>query len=152
MAEDRQFLRARDYAYRLLSYRQRSTKEIDERLEKKGFGPQVIKQTIQYLSKLNYLNDENFARFWIQAKIEAQPVGYSLLRYQLRQKGIASGVLEKALKDVASDYNEIEAARKLARSRGARYKSLEPLKLKRRLYAYLRRRGFSQEAILEAIK
>ncbi len=152
MQEDKEFIRAKGYAYRLLSYRQRSAKEINERLKKRGFSAQIIKKTVGYLSGLNYLNDENFARVWIQSKLQSSPVGWPLLRYQLRQKGIAEQITEKALSETAGQYDEYEAVRRLAASRRKRYKGLEPMKIKRRLYGYLRRRGFSQEAILEAIK
>ncbi len=73
MEANKEFLKAKDYAYKLLSYRQRSTKEIKERLEKKGFPLRVIKKAIKYLSEIDYLNDESFAKFWIRAKTKANP-------------------------------------------------------------------------------
>lgn len=151
-SENKEFLRAKDYAYRLLSYRQRSTGEITQRLKVKGFASKVIRKTVKYLSELDYLNDENFARAWIRTKMRLKPSGWPLLRYQLRQKGVADEITEKVISDFAGRYDEIDVARKLAASRRPRYKGLEPLKLKRRLYDYLRRRGFSQEAILQAIE
>ena len=151
MGEDKEFLKAKNCAYKLLSYRPRSTKEITQRLKDKGFTPKAICKTIEYLSELNYLNDENFAKFWIQSKIRLKPVGFSLLRYQLRQKGVAEEILEKVLSNLTRQYNEYEAAKKLATSQVNRYRGLAPLVLKRRLYDYLCRRGFSQEAISQAI-
>ena len=152
MKENKEYLKAKDYAYRLLSYRQRSTKEITDRLQKKGFAPTTINRTIEYLSQQNYLDDEKFARSWIQTKMQSSPAGWSLLRYQLRQKGISTQVLEKVIGDFSSRYDEVNTAKKLATSRRRYYRGIEPLKLKKRLYDYLRRRGFSQEAILQAIK
>ncbi len=151
MAQDKEFLRAKSYAYRLLSYHQRSVKEIRDRLKKKDFSAKTIQKTVEYLSGLNYLNDENFARFWIQAKLRLSPVGWPLLREQLRQKGITEQIAEKALSETAGQYDEYEAARRLAASRRKHCKGMEPMKLKRRLYGYLRRRGFSREAILQAL-
>jgi len=152
MGETKAFIKAKDCAYRLLSYRPRSVKEISERLKKKGFTPGVIKKTIKYLSEINYLNDEDFAKFWIQAKTQSQPLGLSLLRYQLRQKGVDSETIEKAFADCAGRYDECKAASKLALSRRKCYRGMDAQKVKRRLYQYLRRRGFPQEAIWEAIR
>ena len=152
MDEDKDYLRAKDYAYKLLSYRQRSSREMAQRLRKKGVSAQAIRKTIEYLSELDYLNDENFAKFWVQSKIQAKPLGWSLLRYQLRQKGVAEEILERVFSEYALQYDEYEAARKLVSLRRSRHKHLNPLKLKRRLSDYLRRRGFSPETILEAIK
>ena len=151
MDEDKEFLKARDYAYRLLSYRQRSVKEITERLKKRNFEPGVIRKTLKYLSELKFLNDEQFARFWIRSKLQSRPCGWALLRYQLGQKGIAQEVLDKVKSEYAGEYDEYKVARRLADLRRSRYKSMEPLKFKRRLYSYLRRRGFSQEAVSQAL-
>lgn len=150
--EDKEFLKAKDYAYRLLSYRQRSNNEMTQRLKKKGFTANTIKKTVEYLNALNYLNDENFARFWIQSKIESKPVGWSLLCYQLRQKGVAEEISDRVLNEYAGQYDEREAAGKLASLRRRHYKNLKPTKFKRRLYDYLRRRGFSLETIIQAIE
>jgi regulatory protein len=154
MDEDRELLKAKDYAYRLLSYRQRSTQELRERLNKKGFTAQTVKKTVEYLSRLKFLNDENFARFWVQTRIQSSPLGWSLLRYQLRQKGITEELIEKVFGDYRAEYDEVEAAKRLASLRRRRYKDkdLKPLKLKKRLYDYLCRRGFSREAIMQAIE
>ena len=149
--EDSQFLKARDYSYRLLSYRQRSVKEITERLKKRNFAAGVIRKTLKYLSELKFLNDEQFARFWIRSKLQSRPCGWALLCYQLKQKGIAGELLDKVKSEYAGEYDEYEAARRIADLRRSRYKGREPLKLKRRLYTYLRRRGFSQEAVLRAL-
>ena len=152
MGETKAFIKAKDCAYRLLSYRPRSVKEISERLKKKGFTSGIIKKTVEYLSEINYLNDEDFALAWVRTRLQLRPVGLALLRYQLRQKGVASETIEKAFADCASQYDECEAASELALSRRKCYRGLNAQKVKRRLYQYLRRRGFTQEAILEAIR
>lgn len=150
--EDKQFLKARDCAYRFLSYRQRTRQEIEQRLKKKKFTPRVINKTVAYLSEINYINDEDFAKFWIRSKIESNPCGWSFLRYQLRQKGITEQIIARVISDFSAQYDEVDVAKRLLSSRRSRYKCLEPLKLKKRLYDYLRRRGFSHEAILQAIE
>lgn len=153
MNQDKAFIKAKDCAYRLLSYRPRSVKEISERLKKKGFTSSTIKKTIKYLSEINYLNDEDFAKTWVRTRLQLKPVGLALLRYQLRQKGVASETIEKAFAECASQYDECEAAGELALSRRRRYRGLRcRQKVKRRLYQYLHRRGFAQDAILEAIR
>ena len=151
MGEAKVFIKAKDCAYRLLSYRPRSVKEMSERLKKKGFTPGIIKKTVKYLSEINYLNDEDFAKTWVRTRLQLRPVGLALLRYQLRQKGVSSQTIEKAFADCASQYDECKAASELALSRRKCYRGLDVQRVKRRLYQYLRRRGFTQEAILEAI-
>lgn len=152
MDQEQQLLKARDCAFRLLKFRQRSTQEIRQRLEKSGFGVKIINQTVAYLKQLNYLNDEDFARFWLRSRMESHPAGWPLLCYQLRQKGIAEEVVEKVSLELGGQYDQDQAAKQLVALLGRRYQRLNPLKRKKRLYDYLRRRGFSQEITLQAIE
>ncbi|MBN2097388.1 MAG: regulatory protein RecX [Candidatus Omnitrophica bacterium] len=147
----KELLKAKDCAYRLLAYRPRSTQELTERLEKKGFESAIIKETIASLSALDYLNDEKFARSWVKTKMQLSPVGAGLLRFQLRQKGLANEIINLVLGEYHKQYDEIETAIQLVNSRKKQYKKLKPQARKRRLYGYLKRRGFSQEAIIKAI-
>jgi regulatory protein len=152
MQENKEFIKARDSAFRLLSYRQRSIQEVNQRLKQKGLSAGIIKKTVRYLSELGYLNDEEFAASWIRTKMQLRPAGIYLWRTQLRQKGIAEGIIDKTINNEAAQYDEYAAAKRLAGSRRNRYKALAPQKAKKRLYDYLRRRGFSQDVVFQAIK
>ncbi|NQU73859.1 MAG: regulatory protein RecX, partial [Candidatus Omnitrophica bacterium] len=66
MDQEKTLVRAKNCAYRLLSYRSRSIKEINDRLKKKGFSPAIIKKTVTHLKQINYLNDEEFAKSWVR--------------------------------------------------------------------------------------
>jgi len=152
MDQEKSLVRAKDCAYRLLSYRPRSIKEINDRLKKKGFSPTIIKKTIDSLKKINYLNDEEFAKSWVRSRLQLRPSGLSLLRYELRQKGIAEDTADEVINLAADEYDESEAAKEVASARCKAYRHLEPQKRRLRLYGYLRRRGFSQDAIMKAMK
>ena len=151
MPEDKQFIKAKDCAYRLLSYRQRSIAEVVQRLKRKGFALSIIQRTVEHLQELKLLNDQEFARFWIRSKTAADPVGWSLLRYQLKQKGVATEIIQQAALDFQAEHDEFDLARRLVASRRKRYLKLNPQKRKKRLYDYLRRRGFNQAAIYQAL-
>ena len=152
MSNNPQLIKARDYAYRLLSYRPRSRQEIYQRLKQKKFSHPVITQTLTYLARLNYINDLEFARIWIRSKLNSSPCGRSLLRYSLRQKGVDENTADQALNELAGQYNQRALAAQLAQARCRQHRRLNPLQLKKRLYDYLRRRGFTQEIILEILK
>ncbi|MEK7712781.1 MAG: RecX family transcriptional regulator, partial [Nitrospirota bacterium] len=49
------------YAYRLLSYRDRSEKELTNKLKWKGFSEEIIQQTINHLSEKGFINDTALA-------------------------------------------------------------------------------------------
>lgn len=141
------FEKARDYAYRLLSYRPRSKKEIIERLTRRRFSQETISSVVDYLSQLNYINDSEFARVWVESRILVKPMGISLLRQELRSKGISNDIVEEVIATLNRDYNEYEAAKKLFLNRWPKYSRLDRTTSRRRIYAYLKRRGFNSEVI-----
>lgn len=151
MSEEKKVSKAKEYALRLLGYRQRSISELKMRLEKKGFSSALIKKTIAYLREIDLLNDETFTRMWIRERMRTRPEGITLLRHQLKDKGISEVIIEKAIAECTRDYDERKVAKDLVASRRKRYKNVEPLKVKKRLYDYLRRRGFSYDTIIDAI-
>ena len=73
--------RAKDYSFKLLSYRPRSIKEIEDRLKKKDYSAKVILEVIKSLKRLKFLNDKEFARMWVKSRIKTKPMG----RYRLYQ-------------------------------------------------------------------
>jgi regulatory protein len=146
------FGRARDYAYRLLSYRRRSRREITDRLTAKGFSRETVEAVVDYLLKLNYINDSEFARTWIESRISAKPVGIFLLKEELKKKGINGGIIEEAIERGTGDYDEYKAAKDLFLSRWPGYSRIDKITARRRIYAYLRRRGFSSEVITKLMQ
>lgn len=71
-----------------------------------------------------------------------------MLRYELRQKGIPSRIIEEALET----YDEAAAVEKAAQGQARRLKRLPPDKFRQRLFERLARRGFSYDLIRETIE
>lgn len=141
------FDRARNYAYRLLTYRPRSQREIVDKLTRRGFDGETTNAVVNYLKQLNYINDFEFARTWVERRISAKPMGLSLLRQELRSKGIRNEIIEEVIDIVNKDYDEYRLAKDLFSSRWQKYSHLDRVTSQRRIYAYLKRRGFSSEVI-----
>lgn len=64
--EDNSREKAEQKAFRLLSIRGRSIKELRSRLKEKGFEEPVAEEVIARLIELKYLDDESFASQWAQ--------------------------------------------------------------------------------------
>lgn len=141
------FPKARDYVYRLLSYRPRSQKEILERLKIRGFDQKTSTAVVDYLKQLNYINDSEFAREWVESKISTKPMGIFLLRQELRNKGISNEIIDAVIDKISSSYDEYRVAKDLFLNRWQKYSHLDRVTSRRRIYAYLRRRGFPSEII-----
>ncbi len=141
------FDKARNYAYRLLSYRPRSKKEIIGRLAKRRFSRETITAVVNYLSELNYINDSEFACAWVRNRVSTKPMGIFLLKQELKEKGISNEVIEGAIEAVGKGYDEYRIAKGLFLSRSRIYSHLDRTTSRRRIYGYLKRRGFSSEVI-----
>jgi regulatory protein len=135
--------KAVQYAYKLLGYRERSVKEIEKRLRLRGFSATSIKEVIEHLQNLGYLNDSSFAKS-LRKKAEDIKLlgGFGAKRY-LRQMGISREIADDAL----NGYDELTSARKLLQKKIMSLKNLPEPVQKKRLFGYLRRRGFAAETI-----
>src|SRR3989338_3922707 len=142
----------RNYVFRLLSARQRSEKELRQRLSFKGFDPEITEELTDYFKKLNLINDREFARAWIETRLN-KPLGFKAIIKELRQKGISEEIIAELIGQKKASFDEITAVRELAERRWARLKSSNKPKekLKSQLYAYLIRRGFPNEIVCDTV-
>jgi regulatory protein len=143
---------AKSQAFKHLSYRDRSKKEVAQYLEKKGHTPSVIQTTLQELEKLNYINDQRFAMEWGRWRVEVKKFGKKRLQHELSAKGVSSSIIETSLTALYDSHLEQDLALACANKKLASLHGLEPEKKTRRLAQYLQRRGFSADIIYETLK
>lgn len=142
--------KAKEYAFLLLKFRPRSEKEIYERLKRKKFSETVIKETISFLRQRSFIDDDYFARAWIESRLK-RSLGLRRIRQELKLKGIAKELIDNHAEELKKDYPERDIVLKLAVERFGRLKALQPQKAKRRIYSYLLRRGFSPDIITDIV-
>jgi regulatory protein len=142
--------KARDYAFLLLKFRLRSEEEIYQRLKKKKFDEEVIKQTLSFLNDKGFIDDNLFAKAWIESRIK-KPLGLRRIRQELNLKGIDKEIIDREFREIKKNYSEGDLVKKIAQERLKKLKGIEPLSARRRVYAYLLRRGFSPEIIIDAL-
>jgi regulatory protein len=131
--------RAYERALNYLSYRPRSRGEVRRNLRRKDVEDRVIDVVIGRLTRAGLLDDREFARYWVDNRARFNPRGLRGLRYELRRKGVAHDIIDDAL--AAFD---VQAAARKAVNAGARRLSREaPPDFRRKLKAYMARRGFS---------
>jgi len=135
--------KAYERAIRFLGYRARSQAEVTRYLQDKGFPTVVIEDTVQRLVEQQYVDDEAFARFWLENRAQFRPRGRQALRYELRQKGIADEIIGTALSDV----DEAALAWQAVASKLPRWRVLDEQTLKKKVMGFLSRRGFDYETI-----
>jgi len=144
--------RLKEKAYRYLAGRAHSEKELRDKLLRKGFEETHIDGVIADLKDVGYLDDANFARAFAQSRLSNKPMGAFLLRRELHAKGVAKPLIDKAIEEAYAGVDEEELAADLVQCRAARYRDLEENKKKKRLYDFLRRRGFKWDVVRRVIE
>lgn len=139
--------KAKDDAFNLLSYRERSETEIKSRLSKKGYDADIIEEVVSRLKELDYLNDERFAKKWINYRINNNPRGINLIRQELRKKGINNDIIERVLPKLLPLELQMEIGLKLAHKWLAVHSDNSKLKLMQ----YLQNKGFGVDEIYSII-
>lgn len=142
--------RAKNYSFLLLKFRLRSEKEIYERLKRKKFNPEIIKKTISLLKENGVIDDNYFAKVWIESRIK-KPLGIRRLKEELRLKGIDKEIIDTQLNEIKRSYTEEEIIKRIAEARFSKLKNIDSQKAKRRVFSYLVRRGFSPEIAMDVI-
>ncbi len=135
-------------ALHFLSYRPRSSAEVRQNLLKRGISESLIGETVSHLQRAGLVNDEAFARAWVENRNTFRPSGIPALRMELRRKGLSNEIIQSVL-DTQVDEQTLafEAARKYAR----RLAGLEWLEFRQKLGGFLTRRGFSYTTIAPVV-
>lgn len=144
---DKLLKRAKNSAYRYLTIRPRSRREVEQKLLDREFPPDIISPVIDHLVKLGYLNDEQFARQWAASRVRSRGFGRRRLEQELRIKGVSRDIISESLRDLFVEAPEAEVARKEADKKLRTLARFEPEVRRRRLAGFLERKGFSSEII-----
>lgn len=133
----------------LLSYRPRSENEMRNKLIEKGIDEKVAEAVIERLKENRYLGDDQFAREWVENRSTFRPRSRKMLYYELRQKGVAEDHIQDALESVE---DETELAYQAGVKYARRLMGLDWETFRKRLAAFLGRRGFSYGTIAPTLR
>ncbi|MDQ3249111.1 MAG: RecX family transcriptional regulator, partial [Chloroflexota bacterium] len=140
--------RAYNRALFYLGFRPRSRTEIEKYLTEKAYPAHVIEAVVQRLIEQKYLDDETFARLWVEGRERSRPSSARALRYELRQKGVDRTVIEEVLDDVDDE----AAAWAALEPKLARWQALEQADFVKKATGFLARRGFGYDITRRACK
>ncbi|HUP55448.1 MAG TPA: regulatory protein RecX, partial [Methylomirabilota bacterium] len=148
-------------AARFLEARSRSVHEVRRRLGGAGYRAELVDGAIARMTELGMLDDEVFARAWVESRDRARPRGERAIREELRLKGIDRETVDIVLgerrdraADAASDddgdlappsADRTAAERLLTKNARALARVADPRQRRQRAYALLARHGFDPE-------
>ena len=142
---------ARAEAYRWLARAARSVSEIDTRLRTRGFGDDLVADTVAFLVARGYLDDDALAARRAEELMLRRGCGALRVRHELTLRGLADTVVERAIAAVLEDRRPIDLARRaLARRFGDR--PLATTSARARAYRFLVGRGHPEDAVTAVLE
>jgi regulatory protein len=143
---------AYDRALDLLAFRARSARELQRRLVQKGVTAERADRVIAKLKDVGLIDDADFARQLARSKA-ARGASRRRLHQELFKRGVSRDVADEAVDTVLEEENvdEVAVAERVARKRLPALAAADAPTRRRRLYAFLARRGHDSETIREVM-
>ena len=134
----------REQALKLLSFKDRTEKELRGRLGEKGYSEDEIEETIEFLKEYKYIDDASYARKYASDGIKLKGHGPGRIKTELLHKGIDRGTVEEVLEEMETDPRE-----QIEELMERRFSSadLGNPKERNRIFGYFARRGYSPHDI-----
>ena len=145
-----EFQKVYDKVLRFASLRPRSEKEFKIWLSKYKVHQSLHKDLFNRLKRLDFLDDEKFARWWVDQRQNFRAKSVRVLKLELRQKGIEKNIIENVLAETTIDEEKI--AKKLYEKNKYRWEKLSDFEARRKASAYFGRKGFGWDVIKKVIK
>ncbi len=119
----------------------RSRHELSAKLAKKGVPAELGERLLDRFEEVGLVDDEAFARAWVQSRQAGKGLARRALGVELRRKGIEDEVVKEALADVDPD-DEVASARVLVRRKLRSVAGVDRTTAVRRLSGMLARKGY----------
>ena len=135
-----------DTAIYYLTFRDRSRKELCDKLTEKGYEEAEITETIEKLMSYGYINDERYATSYIRSQMRGK--GRRRITMELSGKGVDSEMKRELCTELVPD--EAETIYDLLERRYGNLNFTDEGQM-RRMYSFFARRGFRYEDIRRAV-
>lgn len=143
-----------DKALALLAFSARSTRDLMTRLKRVGAREDDISAAIERLSELGLVNDAEYARNLARSRVIGGGVSRRRIKTELYRRGVAGDIADEAIQETLQDVelDEHGSAMAAAEKRMRALRSLDRELQRRRLYAFLARRGYPHDVISKVVQ
>ncbi len=132
----------RDYLYKKTLTKKVRNKRTGEIIDREGVSETITKRVYERLLEKDYINDEKFAKFWVENRNQRKGSSMRKLRNELMIKGVNAKFIDNALAE--SERDDIGELKKIIAKKANKYDE-------QKLIQYLARQGFSYDDIKSAI-
>jgi regulatory protein len=138
----------------MLARAPRSARDLRRRLLLKGEPERDVEAAIERLTAAGLLNDSAYARAFVRSKVSSQGFSRRRLQLELAKRGVAREVADAAIVEILEDEGIDESAtvERVARKKLRTLSGLDEETQRRRLLAYLARRGYDVDAVRAVLK
>ncbi|WP_202709726.1 RecX family transcriptional regulator [Sporosalibacterium faouarense] len=142
-----------NYALKLLSYRSRSKKEIQNKMDLKGYDKSIIDNVIYNLEKKGYIDDKQFTIEYVKDKVKLKKFGKKRLEIELIKKGIEKIVIREVIENLVDKEEEYNRALEIAKKKlRTSYKNDEKRAQYRKLGGFLQRKGYDFDIVKKVLE
>jgi regulatory protein len=120
-------------------------------MERRGVPADVAEEVLDRFEEVHLIDDEDFARRWVETRHAGRGLARRALRHELRERGVADETVAEALAGI-DEQDELDAARDLVRRRVSGMRGDDPARRARRLAGMLARRGYDSSIAARAIR
>lgn len=147
------YMRALEYSlmrphsqYELSQYLYRKTRDTrtKEGAIRKGVSKVLTERVYARIIEKGYVNDESFARYWVENRQLRKGISKRKLQAELASKGVDRSIVDSLLAE--TERTDEEELQKIIEKKASRYDD------EQKLIAYLARQGFGYEDIKQAIE
>ncbi len=138
-----------DKTLRFVMTRPRSMKEVKDYFKRKEIDNTLHQNILERLEKLELLNDQKFAKWWVEQRLEFKHKSKKDITFELRQKGIDTNTIKNVLDD--SEMDELKIAKELIVKKEYKWKRYDEDVRKQKMSQYLAGKGFSWDIVKSVI-
>ena len=143
--------KANNYILTILSKSFKTEKQLKDKLKEKGFQDKHIDNAIELMKSYKYIDDERFAKSYVNDSISFTKMGKNKIKNKLYAKGIDKDTINETLNSLVDDEQQFEAAFSLASKKYPNIKEQDKRKKNQKLVSFLQYRGFSFDIIKKVI-
>ena len=146
-------LKTYDRALNMLALRARSSNDLRRILLRKGESAEQVGIAIERLQQAGFLDDVSFARQFARSRVLGAGLSRRRIQAELARRGVARDVAGVAIDEVFGEESVDESAtlERVARKKLLTLARLDAATQRRRLYAFLARRGYDSDDISRVV-
>lgn len=119
MSNSEQIEAAKETILNILTYMPRTTHELEEKLNAKGYSNIAITQAIERMTEVGIINDQSFAEGWAQSRFNSAGKSPYAIRFELKRKGLSDEIIDKAVEPFEDEAVQKAKAMEMAEAKVA---------------------------------